>query len=83
MPKLEYGEYRALLDIVARYAKVYEREPEKAAGFFTAGDMTAEELDARIKSNRDQSGCGTLCSERECFCDFFVEGEHIEVTLDE
>jgi len=51
MPRLEHGEYRALLDTVAKFARVYESEPERAAGFFTAGDMTAEEIDKLIESN--------------------------------
>jgi hypothetical protein len=50
MPRMEHGEYRALLDTVAKYAMVLDREPEKAKGFFTAGDMSAEEIDKLIES---------------------------------
>ena len=77
MPELEHGEYRRLLDTVAKYALVLEREPERSAGFFTAGDMSAVEMNALIEKNNSQGGCGTLCSERECLCG------HIVVALDE
>lgn len=54
MPNLEHGEYRRLLDVVARYAMILDRSPERAAGFFTAGDMSAEEIDALIEKNAHQ-----------------------------
>ena len=54
MPELEHGEYRRLLNIVAGYAMVLNREPERAAGFFTAGDMSAVEIDALIEKNAQQ-----------------------------
>jgi hypothetical protein len=50
MPNLEHGEYRALLDIVAKYAMVLQEDPVRANGFFTQGDMSAEEIDKLIAS---------------------------------
>lgn len=50
MPNLEHGEYRALLDTVAKYAMVLQKDPVSAKGFFTSGDMSAEEIDKLIES---------------------------------
>jgi len=47
--ELEYGEYRALLEQVAKCAIVQDRT--NADGYFTNSDMTAEQFDQRIAEN--------------------------------
>lgn len=53
--KLEYGEYRELLDIVGKYAMVLERGlVTRANGFYPQGDMSADEMEALMNKDHLQ-----------------------------